>query len=43
MIVPLGPEGFPEEDVEPFTVETFPYEGIARVTDGMKEMNFERD
>ena len=43
VIVPLDPEGFPEEDVEPFTVETFPYEGIARVTDGMKEMNFERD
>lgn len=29
------------EEEEPFTVETFPYEGIAIVTDGEKEMKFD--
>lgn len=42
VIVPIDSDGRLIEEEEPFTIETVPFEGMATVTEGKKEFNFER-
>ena len=43
VISPVDSDGQIMEGEEPFTIETFPYEGIAKVEDGLKEFVFESE